>query len=163
MSGLDEQTFPKGILIAAAMMILAAVMTAATSRWTGIGVTRMSESAVVESRLLRFDDRTDGAVVVSSSPESRVLAVLEPGTHGFIRSVLRGLARERRLQGIGSDPPFELTRWNDGRISLADRGTGRRIELDAFGPTNAAAFSALLHAGEAERGGVATLTRVGGG
>ena len=163
MSVAGEQTLPKGILIAAAAMIVCAVLAAGASRWTGVGVTRMAASSAVESRALRFEDRRDGAVVVTSSPDGAVLAVLEPGTNGFIRSVLRGLARERRLQDIGSQPPFVLTRWRDGRLSLEDRGTGRRIELDAFGPTNVAAFVELLRADGKTTRDVASLTRVGNG
>ena len=42
--------------------------------------------------------------------------------------------------------PFRLTRWSDGRLSLDDPATGRRIELDAFGPTNTAVFAHLMGA-----------------
>jgi len=77
-----------------------------------------------------------------------VVEVLEPGTNGFVRGVLRGLARDRKLRGIGPQPPFELTRWTDGRLSLTDTATGREIELDAFGPTNVGAFARLLTAAE---------------
>ena len=77
--------------------------------------------------------------------------MLPPGTNGFIRGVLRGLARDRKLQRIGTEPPFRLTRWVDGRLSLDDPATGRRIELGAFGPTNAAAFAGLLYDRSASR------------
>ncbi len=39
-----------------------------------------------------------------------------------------------------ASPPFTLTRWRDGTLSLADEATGRRIDLDAFGPTQAASL-----------------------
>ena len=47
---------------------------------------------------------------------------------------------------IDSGPPFRLTHWSDGRLSLEDPSTGRRIELDAFGPTNTAVFARLMGA-----------------
>ena len=44
------------------------------------------------------------------------------------------------------DPPFRLARWSDGRLTLEDPTTGRRIELGAFGPTNAEVFAELMQA-----------------
>jgi putative photosynthetic complex assembly protein len=106
-------------------------------------------SAPVESRELRFEDRDDGAVAVYEAADGATVDVLAPGTNGFVRGVMRGLARERKRQEIGQQPPFRLTRWADGRLTLDDTATGRRIELAAFGPTNTGAFARLLHAGEA--------------
>jgi putative photosynthetic complex assembly protein len=61
-----------------------------------------------------------------------------------MRASVRGLAQERKRLGIGDAAPFVLTRWSDGRLSLADKAIKRRIELEAFGATNEAAFAALL-------------------
>jgi len=77
--------------------------------------------------------------------------VVAPGTNGFLRGTLRGLARERKRQGIGPEAPFRLTAHDDGRLTLADPATGRRVDLESFGPTNAAVFSQLLVAGGAAR------------
>ena len=98
-------------------------------------------------RDLRFDDRADGGVVITEWPAGDVVAVLPPGTNGFVRGVMRGLARDRRAREIGSEPPFRLTHWSDGRLTLDDPSTGRRIDLDAFGPTNTAVFARLMGAG----------------
>ncbi len=68
------------------------------------------------------------------------------GTFAFVRGVLRGFARERRLEHLGAGAALELTRWADGRLSLRDPVTGREVQLDSFGPTNSAAFAALLAA-----------------
>ena len=74
-----------------------------------------------------------------------IVSVIEPGQQtGFIRGVMRGLARDRRSRGIGNAPPFNLTLWRDGELSLTDSATRRSIELTAFGSTNRAAFAALL-------------------
>lgn len=73
-----------------------------------------------------------------------VVTVLQPGTNGFIRATLRGLGRARRLEGIGPDAPFHLTAWKDGRLTLDDPTTGRRVDLEAFGITNETAFARLL-------------------
>jgi len=72
------------------------------------------------------------------------LAVLEPGEGGFVRSTLRSLVRERRRQGVGDGPPFEVSIPGPGQVLLADPATGRRVPLEAFGPTNAAAFARFI-------------------
>ena len=102
--------------------------------------------APIKSRALRFVDRADGAVVIVDA-RGGTAAVIAPGQKtGFVRGVMRGLARERHAHGIGEGPPFTLTLWQDGELSLVDTATGRAIELTAFGTTNRATFAALLDA-----------------
>jgi putative photosynthetic complex assembly protein len=98
----------------------------------------------VESRALRFEDRQDGSILVYDAESKEPFEVIAPQTNGFLRGTLRGLARGRKLSGIGSHPPFELTRWADGRLSLRDPTTARDISLEPFGPTNIAVFKRLL-------------------
>jgi len=142
------QAFPRGALLGAAALLALAISATTVARVSDIGTTHMPEAAPVESRQLRFEDRPNGSISVTDARLSRIVATVEPGTNGFIRGVLRGLARERKRQGIGIEPAFTLTRWADGRLSLEDPTTGRRINLEAFGPTNADAFKHLLTAGE---------------
>jgi putative photosynthetic complex assembly protein len=139
--------FPRGALIGAALLLAFTVTSAAISRISGLGTVQMPESAAVEIRPLRFEDMRDGSIQVTDARTGQVATSVEPGTNGFIRGTLRGLARERKRQGIGIEPPFILTRWADGRLSLEDPTTGRVIALDAFGPTNGEAFAQLLTAG----------------
>jgi putative photosynthetic complex assembly protein len=134
---------PRGVLIAAAALIALSIAAAGAGRLTGFGVTRMPAAPSVQTRALHFDDRADGAVEVTDESH-RVVAVLPPGTNGFARSVLRGLARARRQEDIGAQPPFILTRWADGRLSLEDPSTHQHINLEAFGATNSAVFARLL-------------------
>ena len=99
----------------------------------------------VASRDLRFVDRADGAVVITDARTGQVAHIVKAGEQtGFIRGVMRGLARDRKMRGIGNAPPFTLTAWHDGQLSLVDTATGRTLELTAFGSTNRAAFAALL-------------------
>jgi putative photosynthetic complex assembly protein len=137
--------FPRGALFGAAALVGLALACTGFARVSGIGTTHAPEAAAIASRDLRFEDRADGAVAVYDVGSDRVLDVLAPGTNGFVRGVLRGLARDRRREDIGSDPPFRLTRWDDGRLSIEDTATHQRIELVSFGPTNVAAFARLLH------------------
>ncbi len=123
-----------------------AILLAGAARITGVGTLAKPTSTALDTRLLRFEDRPDGGVAVYDEAEAAEdpVAILAPGTNGFVRSVLRGLARERRLHGVGRAPAFRLTRWADGRLSLDDPSTGRLVELGAFGPTNRAAFAQLM-------------------
>jgi putative photosynthetic complex assembly protein len=121
-----------------------AIAAAGTARLTGFGASHVRDGTPVESRDLRFADRTDGAVVITEAETGRVVDVASPGTNGFLRSTMRGLARDRKRQDLGTEAPFRLTRWADGRLSLQDEATGRSIDLGAFGPTNAAVFAHLM-------------------
>ena len=138
---------PRGVLLAAAGLIAFTILAAAVGRWTGVGVAEVATTVPVEAVELRFQDRPDGAVAVYEALDGRTVAVLAPGTNGFVRGVLRGLARERRQHEVGDEPPFRLVRWQGGGLALEDPSTGRRIELEAFGQTNADAFARLLERG----------------
>ncbi len=56
------------------------------------------------------------------------------GQNGFLRGTLRGLARARHSEGLDDRTPFHLAAWPDGRLTLDDPATGRRLDLEAFGP-----------------------------
>jgi putative photosynthetic complex assembly protein len=110
----------------------------------------MTLPAPVESRDLQFEDGKDGTVLVYDARDRSLIDVIQPGTNGFVRVVLRGLARERRLGDIGKQPPFRLTRFANGQLTLEDTATSKQIDLVAFGSSNAEAFARLMTA----RGGV---------
>lgn len=131
------------ILIAAGMMLLT-LGAALLGRNANVGTVRTPVAAVVQSRDLIFADRADGSIVITQAGNGPVVDVLAPGTNGFIRGVMRGLARDRRARGISPDVAFQLVRRSDGLLSLLDPATGGHIELDAFGPTNLEAFAHLL-------------------
>jgi putative photosynthetic complex assembly protein len=141
-----DTPFPRGALLAAGALLGVVLLAAAWGRISGVGVVNTPEPVVAESRELLFFDRDDGAVVVMDGGNERLVAILESGTNGFIRGVLRGMARERKSMAIGPESPFELVRTGSGELFLNDPQTGRRISLSAFGPTNAGDFARLLEA-----------------
>ncbi|HJQ58797.1 MAG TPA: photosynthetic complex assembly protein PuhC [Vineibacter sp.] len=146
-----ETPIPRGVLIGAAVLVAMSIALAGTARITGIGTTRMPPASLVESRELRFADRQDGSIAVFDAANGETVAVVAPGTNGFLRGALRGLARERKRQDIGAGPAFRLVRWADGRLTLEDPTTTRVVDLAAFGTTNAAVFAELLTAGNSQR------------
>ncbi len=150
---------PKGALIMAGLLVVSSIAITSVARIAQIPpaaspVLMRAEKKIapVATRQLRFSDRADGAVIIEDVGTGGTALLLEPGTNsGFIRGVMRGLARERRMQGIDSTPPFALTLWKDGELSLTDTVTGRSIELNAFGTTNRATFLDLLTRPETAR------------
>jgi putative photosynthetic complex assembly protein len=143
---------PRGTLMIAGSLVLFAIAATCIVRVAGIPASA-SPAALraqagieqVSSRDLRFLDRVDGAVLIEDVRTGRTAFVIRAGEKtGFIRGVMRGLARERRSHGLGNEAPFNLTLWRDGELSLTDSATKRSIELTAFGATNRAAFAALL-------------------
>lgn len=138
---------PRWSLIAIGLLVLATLTIAGLARQTGIGATGVPESPTVAQVDLRFEDRDDGSVVVRDGT-GRVLATLAVSAEGFIRGAMRSLTRQRAIVGVGQDQSFRLERRENGRLSLSDPATGGRIELDAFGPSNSAAFARFLPARE---------------
>jgi putative photosynthetic complex assembly protein len=138
MSNLDEHPFPRAPLIAAILVVGLTV--------AGVGATRLglispataeaSDAQPVAYADMRFADMDDGE------------RIIPPATGGFVRGVLRGLVRDRRARGLGSEQPFRVTEWSDGKVTIQDLATARVIKLDAFGQTNRQAFLDLMNTPE---------------
>lgn len=139
-----DRPFPRGALIGAGALIAVTMVAALAGRVGDVGTVRLAPAALVETRDLVFVDRPQGGVAILDAKGGGTITVLEPNKDGFIRGVMRGIARERRSLGLGPEAPVTLAHRDDGRLSLIDTATGRAIELDAFGPTNAMAFYRLF-------------------
>jgi putative photosynthetic complex assembly protein len=138
------ERMPRPALVGAMALVLFTLGATGLFRLGGQTPLGPEESAAIQTRLLRFVDRPQGGVGVFDASSGESLLVIVPGEDGFVRGVLRGLARDRRSRDIGAEPPFRLARLSDGRLLLEDVATGRRIDLAAFGPTNAGAFARFL-------------------
>lgn len=133
---------PRSVLAAIGLLVLVALAGTAVVRWSGVEI-REPDARTVASRELRFDDGADGSIVITDALTGQPAARVN-GEQGFLRGTLRALARERRRAGIDAGPPFRLLARADGRLTLLDPATGQRIDLESFGPTNAAVFARLL-------------------
>lgn len=135
---------PRLPLAALGVLVLVTLIGVAVVRWLGLGGGSEPMAPVLQARSLQFDDLADGGIAVRDAASGAVLHTVAPGTNGFLRSAVRGLVRERKRQQLGPELPFLLLAYADGRLTLQDPGTGRRIDLEAFGPVNAGTFVALL-------------------
>ena len=151
-----DPSVPRGALIGAAVILIFSMgVTGAVSlglipKSADPTLTRAAQNiAPAQSRELRFADRTDGAVVVSDANTGETVKVIEFGQGGFARATLRRMAKARAAAGIGAIPPFKLTRWENGALSLSDPETGRDAEIHGFGADHSKVFAEMLKVPEA--------------
>jgi putative photosynthetic complex assembly protein len=138
--------FARAPLFALGAMVIASVVTVAAVRLTGIGAMHAPQAAALASRDFRFEDRPDGSIVVLDASGTRLVETVAPGSNGFLRGTMRGLARERMRQGVSPALPFTMIGRADGGLTLVDPGTGRQVDLGSFGPANAAVFARIMAA-----------------
>lgn len=145
----SAQRLSPALLIAVAVAVTALLAAVLTARLTGFDASAVPASPVVESRLLGFRDLPGGVVEVYDWNTQDVLERIPSGEGSFLRGVVRSLVRQRR--GLdAATAPFELSLLADRRLILSDRETGEDIDLNAFGPTNLAVFSALMRDGDSD-------------
>ncbi len=138
---------PRGFLFAAAALIVTSMVLALVARVTNIGAVRSMAPTVVDSIDLRIESRDDGRLAVIDARADRVLKVIPPGRDGFIQVAFNGLEFDRKARGVASDQHYRLGRAEDGSYWLHDLATGRFLQLQAFGHTNAMSFAQFLPAG----------------
>jgi putative photosynthetic complex assembly protein len=145
-----DQSVPRGALLGATGLILLSLGLAANARREHLAMPAAPEPAPLVSREVSFEDRPDGRVAMIDATTGREVASIPPQSNGFVRGVLRGMFRGRKLESLGHDARFRLSRQATGRLTIEDPETGRRVDLDSFGPTNAAAFANLMVAAEGQ-------------
>ena len=137
-------TLPLAVKMIGSMLLLI-LLAIGFARWQGIS-DKQADAATVWQRDLVFADGPQGSVIVKDAQSQTEIAQFE-GEQGFLRSTLRALVRERKRQNIGPDAPMQLLGRADGRLTLLDPSTQQRIDLEAFGPSNASVFAGLQKAG----------------
>ena len=144
----DQQLIPSGALVLAGALVSLSVLGVAAARIVNPVPVTAEPADVVAARDLRFEDRPDGGIAVSDTDTGRRVTTIAPQSGEFIRITMRGLAHARKRAAADVGAPFRLAAGADGRLTLKDSTTGRLIELEAFGPTNAGSFAQLLAAPE---------------
>ena len=143
-SSTSSSGFPRAPLIAVGSLVVASLLAVAAVRFTGVGLVKAADAPALAVREFRFEDRPDGSIVVLDASGKQLIDTVAPGTNGFLRGTMRGLARERMRQGVSPQLPFRMIGRADGKLTLEDPGTGRRVDLGSFGPTNAAVFAQIM-------------------
>jgi len=131
-------------LAAAGALALSSIAAVAAVRLSGVPI-HVPDAPAMRESTLRFVDQSDGSIAVLDGASGRLVDRVT-GESGFVRGTLRGLARERKRSRIGPEQPFRLVAHADGRLTLLDPATDRRVDLESFGPTNASAFAHMLSA-----------------
>ena len=134
---------PIAKMLIAAVIIIVLLLVFINSR--DLSKVREPDALPTQVLQLRFEDRPDGSIAVIDYKTGKQIDVVQ-GEAGFVRGTLRGLAQERKRRGLDSGPPFELIYRADGRLTLSDTATGRLVDLESFGPTNASTFFKLFNA-----------------
>jgi putative photosynthetic complex assembly protein len=137
---------PVAKVLIAALMSIILLLVFINSR--DLGKVREPDASPTQVLQLRFEDRPDGSIAVIDYKTGKQIDLVQ-GEAGFVRGTLRGLAQERKRRGLDSGPPFELIYRTDGRLTLSDTATGRLVDLESFGPTNASTFFRLFNASNA--------------
>ena len=146
----QPERFPKEALIGAGVLLTFTIVLVAAYRIAGIEPAAQipEPEEIIASRDLRFEDGPDGSVLVyevNDGMPDRIVHEYASGEGGFIRGVLRSLARTRQDRGIGREHPFAIIEQANGSLLLEDPETEQRIALHAFGPDNIESFRALLY------------------
>lgn len=144
-------------LMACGVVAMITLVIAAYAKWTGSGQYYSPQGEVVAVAELRFEDEADGVVAVYDAATGAELISYGMDEGVFVRSVMRGIARQRRLGDLPRDVPVVLSELEGGELWLTDPTNGIEIYLGAFGPDNVAAFSELLEREEA----IATIASLG--
>jgi len=89
---------------------------------------------------LRMVTAPSGDVTVLENASGRQIDLLVGDQSGFLRTMIRVIRRDLGpIEDINSIP-FRIEAWHDHRVTMEDLASGRRIDLRAFGPTNAEVF-----------------------
>lgn len=136
--------FPRMPLFAALALVAFSAAATIFGQITEIGTVRVASGQPVAMRDLVFDRQSDGSTAIADAISGDLIEIMEADAGGFILGTVRGLTQTRSVRKIAPETPYRLIAWSDGALTLSDTGTGERVVLNAFGPTNEQAFRVLL-------------------
>lgn len=141
-----QRPFPRGALIAVATLLGFVILMVSIARLTGTTMELAPVADEVQVRQIGFVEFDDGSLAIRDAATGDLIQTLAAEEGGFIRGVLRSMARQRKGYHADLSAPFHLARRASGHLTFMDPITGIRLELRAFGASNEAAFAQLLPA-----------------
>ena len=136
--------FPRAALIGLGVVVAGTIALAGITHATNAQHVTMPPSRPIAAVDLAFRDLSDGGISITEAGTGRVVSTVAPQSGHFIRGIMRALVLGHRRAGEPDGMPFRLTRWADGRLTIADPSTRESFELEAFGSTNEQVFAAFL-------------------
>ncbi len=140
-----QEIIHRRAMVAIGVFVAFVLVVTTIAQLTGIGIRYEPQADPVVMVELSFEDGPDGLVTVLNAETHETLAEYGMDEGVFVRSVMRGVARQRRLRGIESRGPVRLAEYPDGRLWLTDPASEVEIFLGAFGPDQTAAWASLLY------------------
>ncbi len=131
-------------LAGAITVVCLTVALVGVARLTGAGRFYEPSAEPVATAQLLFVDEADGVVAVHDAATGARLIEYGEDEGVFVRSVMRGVARQRRMRGEGGQTPVELSRLSDGQLWLIDPVSDMSLYLGAYGRDNHRAFADIL-------------------
>lgn len=144
----DNVHIPRIVARGLVALVVFAFLAVMLGRATNTGLVMTPQATAVEARALLFTNVAGGELAITDSVSGQHVALLSADGDGFIRGVLRGLSRGRAVTRTTGDDVYVLTRYDDGRLSIADPVSGERFDLNSFGTDNLNAFARLLKSRE---------------
>jgi len=135
----DRTKIPFAVLALGAALVLGC----GAARWSHYATPPAAQN-IIATVTLTFTDAPDGSVLVRNAASGALIETVPPRGGGFLRSTMRVMATMRAADHLGPEKPFTLTAMAGNRLALQDNATGQTLELEAFGPSNAAEFATLL-------------------
>ncbi|MFW6300410.1 MAG: photosynthetic complex assembly protein PuhC [Oceanicaulis sp.] len=129
---------------AAIAMVVGTLILTAAVRFTGSGSAYEPEGVETAALELLFTDEPGGVVSVFDASTGAQLTYYGENEGVFVRSVMRSVARQRRMRGQGPEIPVRLARMDNDQLWLIDPASGVDFYLGAFGPDNVTLFEDLL-------------------
>jgi putative photosynthetic complex assembly protein len=126
------------------VIVVLTVILAAYTQFTGGGARYAPEGQPIAMAELLFEDGARGLVTVDNAVTGARLIEYGENEGVFVRAVMRTVARQRRMRGLGRETPVRLAHYPDGQLWLIDPASGVDVYLNAFGPDNLAAFAEIL-------------------
>lgn len=136
-------------ILSVSALVVASLIAIGVGTWMRPAAEPLREAPRVSLELRMVTAPGTDIVTVLDNATGREIDRLAGDQSGFLRTMIRVIRRDLGpVQDINSIP-FRIEAWHDHRVTLEDLASGRRIDLRAFGPTNAEVFIRWLMEKEA--------------